>query len=723
MTRQSTDSPATNSTTAENDFNTIKQEADLVAWCDTHLERRGKQNYVCPWCNSGHKKNGTAAGFVFTGVDGVQRYKCQSCNKSADIIDLVGEYYHIDNKREQVLKAAADCNITLAGAFPLPVEKEPAAQQAPQEQAQPDEQVEPVDPAKRAKMLERLKVWQEAMNPTCEAWQYLTERGFSDEDIKRFKFGYDAHNTRGLVIPYDTHPETIENRTAYYIRRNLKPCAHDERYRKPGTGEVGEEPLMNPTGPSIWQEPAILIVEGALDVYAALSVGVPAVAIVTTGATKAAKEEITAAGYKGDIIAALDMDAEGRKGQERLMKDLREAGLNVYPGELPEQYKDLGDALAVSHTEVKKCCEAMLKNRYNDRLMDLHVKNMTAARENVLTLKNYEAPLSTGFSELDKVLNGGTRRGQLITIGAPSSMGKTTLTHQWADNLATAGTKVLFVTCEQSADELMAKSLTRIYSTKSKIKAGQPIEEGLSADELTNPEARAGMSPEALEKLRDAAEDYRVAIEPNLYVLEADTPPAVAEIYTAAETLAKRDGLAPIVFVDYLQLLAPVDEKDTDKRITDKNMTALRLLAKSLHTTVIVISSLNRAGYDKPVTMASFKESGSIEYSSDVLLGMQPYHFEAQVARLKKSMEYKANQAAEAEAPDQEAAQTSTVSTAVATQIVWDYYQRENPREVGITVLKNRTGKKPDDEAHMDYYPALNRFVSNTSSHHRKYNY
>ena len=38
---------------------------------------------------------------------------------------------------------------------------------------------------------------------------------------------------------------------------------------------------------------------------------------------------------------------------------------------------------------------------------------------------------------------------------------------------------------------------------------------------------------------------------------------------------------------------------------------------------VLGISSFNRDNYNNPVGMQSFKESGAIEYSSDVLIGLQ----------------------------------------------------------------------------------------------------
>lgn len=45
--------------------------------------------------------------------------------------------------------------------------------------------------------------------------------------------------------------------------------------------------------------------------------------------------------------------------------------------------------------------------------------------------------------------------------------------------------------------------------------------------------------------------------------------------------------------------------------------------AKIQRIPIVAISSLNRGGYDNPVTMASFKESGFIEYSCETILGLQ----------------------------------------------------------------------------------------------------
>ncbi len=49
----------------------------------------------------------------------------------------------------------------------------------------------------------------------------------------------------------------------------------------------------------------------------------------------------------------------------------------------------------------------------------------------------------------------------------------------------------------------------------------------------------------------------------------------------------------------------------------------LKRISRDFKTPVIGISSFNRDNYNNAVSMQSFKESGAIEYSSDILIGLQ----------------------------------------------------------------------------------------------------
>ena len=79
----------------------------------------------------------------------------------------------------------------------------------------------------------------------------------------------------------------------------------------------------------------------------------------------------------------------------------------------------------------------------------------------------------------------------------------------------------------------------------------------------------------------------------------------------------------PIVIVDYLQVICPTDRKQLTKDAVDTHVRALKKLQKDNDLVVILVSSLNRQNYLTPVDYESFKESGGIEYTADVIWGLQ----------------------------------------------------------------------------------------------------
>jgi DNA repair protein RadA/Sms len=70
--------------------------------------------------------------------------------------------------------------------------------------------------------------------------------------------------------------------------------------------------------------------------------------------------------------------------------------------------------------------------------------------------RNARAP--TGIGELDRVLGGGLVPGSLILIGGEPGIGKSTLTLQVGDKLAAAGTRLLYVSGEESAEQIRLRA-------------------------------------------------------------------------------------------------------------------------------------------------------------------------------------------------------------------------------------------------------------------------
>lgn len=74
--------------------------------------------------------------------------------------------------------------------------------------------------------------------------------------------------------------------------------------------------------------------------------------------------------------------------------------------------------------------------------------------------------------------------------------------------------------------------------------------------------------------------------------------------------------------VDYLQIIP--SEKEGMKQSIDDIVHKLKIFQRQTNTTFIIVSSFNRTNYNLPAYFESFKESGSIEYSADVIWAMQP---------------------------------------------------------------------------------------------------
>lgn len=254
----------------------------------------------------------------------------------------------------------------------------------------------------------------------------------------------------------------------------------------------------------------------------------------------------------------------------------------------------------------------------------------------------------TGIKGLDDLLDGGLFPG-LYILGAVSSLGKTTFALQIADHVAEEGRDVLFFSLEQSKEELMAKSVSRLTASMELI-GDTPL---TSRQILYKMKDWIGTNQERA--LDSAIMSYKEDIGPRMFIIENDTRPALRK-NSAGELEIMRDpqgepiqtvqriGLdtirdrvkehirimgkdrAPVVFIDYLQILRPDDStgRKSDKQNMDETVSELRRISKAHQIPIVAISSLNRSAYGQPITMEAFKESGAIEYSSDVLLGLNP---------------------------------------------------------------------------------------------------
>ena len=193
------------------------------------------------------------------------------------------------------------------------------------------------------------------------------------------------------------------------------------------------------------------------------------------------------------------------------------------------------------------------------------------------------------------------------------------------------------------------------------------------AQTLVNVMRYSTLLKEEKELVKSAIGQYKTYVANNLYGCEGVGSMGVKEIREKVKEHITYTGRTPIVIVDYLQILAPMEPKATDKQNMDRAVVELKRISRDYKTPVIAISSLNRDNYTRKVSMRSFKESGAIEYSSDVLIGLQfrnvgndGFDLDKEIAKL--------------------------------------------PRELELVVLKNRKGKAGDSIPY-DFYSPFSLFI------------
>ncbi len=217
--------------------------------------------------------------------------------------------------------------------------------------------------------------------------------------------------------------------------------------------------------------------------------------------------------------------------------------------------------------------------------------------------------LSTGFSALDRQLDGRMFAG-LYVVGSVSSLGKTAFCLQMADAIAAQGTDVLFFSLEMSRLEMVGRSIVRQAFVGS----------GFNAQYSVGHLLHGKLPKQALE---DAARAYEEKIAAHISFIEGGFDLDVEAVRRRVVLHHASTGRRPVVFVDYLQILRPPDMRMSDKQATDHNVVELKRLSRALDVPVVAVSSFNRQNYAEEVNMASFKESGAIEYSADFVLGLQ----------------------------------------------------------------------------------------------------
>lgn len=485
-------------------------------------------------------------------------------------------------------------------------------------------------------------------NQTDQDRSYFLERGIANELIDKYKLSVQLTNDgRRAVLPIWSGGKVVS-----YTARALD--GQKSKYKN----KTGSAPLFNldyiheVTGNEI-----IIITEGIFDALSVESAGYKAIAL---GGVEHAKKlmqaiEATPEAKRNIFLTAFDNDEAGRTAT---------AKLPFRALQIPAQYKDLNEWHTSEPGAIAESVREQISAAARPHAVSEYLEK--AFITDIEKFKTYKDK-KTGFANLDDKMNG--LYAGLYVVGGISSLGKTTFVHQLGDQLAEMGDHVLYFSLEQSKLEIVSKSLSRITAKTDYAKAVPAIN------------IRSGYKSDAV--INAIRTYYEVSKRVN--VIEGNFNTTVTEIREEIERYVSYNKVKPVVIIDYLQIITGVDGRQGDKQRIDNTVTELKRISRDLDLTVFVISSLNRGNYLTPIDFESFKESGGIEYTADVIWGLQLQVIHDDLFNKDKNLKEKREKIREAKAAD--------------------------PRKIELVCLKNRNGR-PSFSCNFTYYPQYDLFES-----------
>ncbi|NDB86841.1 MAG: hypothetical protein EB127_29745, partial [Alphaproteobacteria bacterium] len=337
------------------------------------------------------------------------------------------------------------------------------------------------------------------------------------------------------------------------------------------------------------QELPCFVTEGEFDALSFLELGYSAVSLGSASNTRSFLKKIKELSNNRSLIIVLDADKSGKKASEQLVAGLQELNISfiapeikgsevedVYRSEFYGNYKDANDFLVKDkigfENKIKKALsdlEDWISTEIQAKLEETEIEkaeyietnissHITLFKEWVSSGKDKKV-ISTGFINLDEYLDGGLYDG-LYILGAISSLGKTTFAIQIADYLSSQGHDVLYISLEMSEDKIAQRFdsiLTLVPNHRLKEQGTYPIVK------------------ERLSLVQNKFDGAKLIIK-EFPVGQLN----VNQIRSLLVQLRLHHEFVPdIIIVDYLELLRPNRQIDTEYQAQERIAQELRGLA------------------------------------------------------------------------------------------------------------------------------------------------
>lgn len=319
-----------------------------------------------------------------------------------------------------------------------------------------------------------------------------------------------------------------------------------------------------------------------------------------------------------EVVANLLTDAATPSALPDYLKRVRAASdarglVDVSREMLSNALNSNGDPNAVQ-TALMKADNAL--RDVTDRVIAAPWESIFDLTSNMEEGEHLQPLFATGFPQLDRVLEGGPKAGQLWIVAGRPAQGKSTLGLDIARNASIKqGVPGLLISLEMSGTEIAARFMA--------AESGIPLS-NIQSNHVEDAD---------LAKMDSVVE--RIASAP-LYVIDS-LEPSLPAIVTTIQAAHRRLNIG-YVEVDYSGLVTSDGNPNSSReQIVASVSRTLKALARRLRICIIMVAQLNRGPEqraDKRPQISDLRESGQQEQDADVaLLVFRPEEYDPMTER------------------------------------------------------------------------------------------
>jgi len=209
--------------------------------------------------------------------------------------------------------------------------------------------------------------------------------------------------------------------------------------------------------------------------------------------------------------------------------------------------------------------------------------------------------ISTGYENLDKITLG-FKKQELTIIAARPSVGKSAVMLNLAWNIVRQGKSALIASLEMSSGQLTDRLMS--------------LESGVDSQNIQTAKWLTRFDVEAMYRAQESIHKMQLSIDDKSNL-------TVMELRAKCKQLMAR-GPLDVVFVDYLQMMAPADMRVSREQQIANIGLGLVNIAKDLNIPVVSLAQLGRDSEkrtgDKRPQLSDLRESGALEAHAGVAI-------------------------------------------------------------------------------------------------------